>query len=157
VFDQMPGTWQNIQASRARGLEFSSQAKLASWLSLSGNYTRMWTRVTRSYEPDSLYDGVGQDLPLRPGNSGAASLAIAKKRWRLQTGAVLVGERQESDMFGVTRARGYQSVYAAGSFRLNRNVVPFLRVENALDSHYQEILGYPALSRSVHGGLRLEW
>ena len=157
VFDQIPGTWQNIQASRARGLEFSSQAKLASWLSLWGNYTRMWTRVTRSYEPDSLYDGVGQELPLRPGNSGAASVSVTPKRWRVQMGAVLVGERQDSDLFGVTRSRGYQSVYAAGSFRLNRNVVPFLRVENALDSHYQEILGYPAPTRSAYGGLRFQW
>jgi outer membrane cobalamin receptor len=117
----------------------------------------MWTRVTRSYEPDSLYDGVGQELPLRPGNSGAASVSVTPKRWRVQMGAVLVGERQDSDLFGVTRSRGYQSVYAAGSFRLNRNVVPFLRIENALDSHYQELLGYPAPSRSAYGGLRFQW
>jgi len=36
-------------------------------------------------------------------------------------------------------------------------VAPFLRIENLLNSRYQEILGYPALSRSIHGGLRLQW
>ena len=157
VFAQMPSTWQNIEASRARGLEFSAQGRLAPWLSLAGNYTRMWTRITRSNSPDSLFNGTGQELPRRPGNSGAVSLSLTPKRWWLQTGAVLVGERQDQDLFGVTRSRGYQNVYAAGSLRLNRNVVPFLRVENLLNSRYQEILGYPALSRSAHGGLRVEW
>jgi outer membrane receptor protein involved in Fe transport len=157
VFAQIPSTWQNVEASRARGLEFSMQAKPASWLSLAGNYTRMWTRITRSNSPDSLFNGTGQELARRPGNSGAVSVSLTRKRWWLQTGAVLVGERQDLDLFGVTRSRGYQNVYATGSLRLSRNVVPFLRVENLLNSRYQEILGYPALSRSVHGGLRLEW
>ena len=126
--------------------------------SFSGNYTRMGTRITRSNSPNSLFNGTGQELPRRAGNSGAVSIALTPKRWWMQAGATLVGERQDTDVwFGATRNRGYQSVYAAGSFRLNRNVVPFLRVENALNSHYQEILGYPALSRSVNGGLRLEW
>jgi outer membrane cobalamin receptor len=157
VFSQFPSTWQNIEASRARGLEFTAQGRLASWISLSGNYTKMWTRITLSNSPDSLFNGAGQELPRRAGNSGALSLALTPKRWWLQTGATLVGERQDQDLFGVTRNRGYQSVYATGSFRLNRNVTPFLRIENLLNSRYQEILGYPALSRGIHGGLRLEW
>jgi vitamin B12 transporter len=157
VFAQIPSTWQNIEASRARGLEFSAEAKVAPAVLLSGNYMRMWTRVARSNSPNSLFNGAGQELPRRPGNSGAVSIAVTPRRWWFQTGATLVGERQDQDLFGVTRCRGYQTVYAAGSFRLRRNLVPFVRVENLLNSHYQEILGYPALSRSVNGGVRLEW
>ena len=72
--------------------------------------------------------------------------------------AVLIGERQDSDyVLGVTRNPGYQNVYLAGSCRLSRHVSPFVRAENLLNSRYQEALGYAALSRSITGGIRLEW
>lgn len=157
AFTQTPSTWQNIEASRARGLEFTAQGRVASWISVNGNYTRMWTRITASSSPNALFNGTGQELPRRAGNSGAASIALTPRRWSLQAGAVLVGERQDTDLFGVTRNRGYQNVYAAGSLRVHRNVVPFVRVENLLNDRYEEVLGYPTLSRGVHGGLRLEW
>ncbi len=157
AFTQTPSTWQNIEASRARGLEFAAQGRLASWISVNGNYTRMWTRITKSSSPNALFNGTGQELPRRPGNSGAASITLTPRRWSLQAGSVLVGERQDTDLFGVTRNRGYQNVYAAGSLRVHRNVVPFVRVENLLNDRYEEILGYSTLSRGVHGGLRLEW
>jgi vitamin B12 transporter len=117
----------------------------------------MWTRITRSDSPNSLFTGVGQELARRPGNSAALAVTFAPRRWTVQTGAVLVGERQDTDLFGVTRNRGYQTVYAAGSFRLTRNLVPFARVENLTNERYEEVLGYPALSRNAHGGLRFEW
>ena len=152
-----PSTWRNVEASRARGLELAAQARLPWRLSLAGHYTRMWTRITRSSSPNSLFTGVGQELARRPGNSGAVSVSMAPGRWWLQAGAVLVGERQDTDLFGVTRNRGYQHVYATAGVRLNRRVTPFLRVGNLLNSRYQEVLGYSAQSRSVVGGARLEW
>jgi vitamin B12 transporter len=150
-------TWQNVEASWARGLEFSAQAKVARLVMLSGNYTRLWTRITNSYSPASLFTGIGQELARRPGNSGSVSMSLTPKKFWFQTGAVFVGERQDTDLFGTTRNRGYQSVYAAGSLRLNRHVTPFLRVDNLLNSHFEEILGYANLSRSATGGLRLGW
>ncbi len=152
-------TWLNIQASRARGFEFSSRMKIAPWLTASGGYTRMWTRITRSNTPDSFFYGVGQEIARQPGNAGTVSVTLAPRRWTLQAGAILVGERQDPDpyVFGVTRNRGYQNVYATGSFRIDRHFTPFVRAANLLDQNYSEVLGYPALSRTVYGGLRLEW
>ncbi len=152
-----PSTWQNIEASRARGLEFSGEGKIAPFLRISGAYTRMWTRITRSNSPNSLFTGIGQELPRRAGNAGSVSLSLTPRRWTIQAGAVLVGERQDTNLFGATRNPGYQNVYASGSVRLSRNVVPFLRADNLLDRRYEEVLGYPALRRNIHGGLRLLW
>jgi vitamin B12 transporter len=152
-----PSTWQNVEASRARGLELSAQARFARYFSISGNYTRMWTRITRSSSPNSLFTGVGQELARRPGNSAAFSVSVAPKRWWFQAGAVLVGERQDTDLFGVTRNPGYQNVQAGGAYRLNRHLTPFLRADNLLNARYQEVLGYPTLSRSIYGGVRFQW
>jgi outer membrane cobalamin receptor len=152
-------TWENINASRARGLEFSTRGRINRLLSVSGSYTHLWTRIITSSTPDSIFTGVGQELPHRAGNSGALSFTLAPRRWTLQAGAILVGERQDPDqyMFGVSRNRGYQNVYATGSFRLTKNLVPYLRAGNLLNQHYQEVLGYPAALRTVNGGVRFEW
>ncbi|MGD0014714.1 MAG: TonB-dependent receptor, partial [Bryobacteraceae bacterium] len=152
-----PATWQNIQASRARGLEFSAQGRITALVSVAGAYTRMWTRVTRSNSPNTLYASVGQELPRRPGNSAALSLSLTPRRWMLHAGATLVGERQDTNLFGVTRNPGYQNVWVSGSLRLTKGLAPFVRAENLLNRYYEEVLGYPAARRSIHGGLRFEW
>lgn len=151
------GTWQNIQSSRARGLEFSGRARLAGSLTLTAAYTHLWTRIIRSNTPTSPFYGVGQELARRPGNSGSLSLAFVPRRWWFTAGAILVGERQDADLLGVSRNPGYQNVYAAGSYRLSRHVSPFLRADNLLNSRYQEALGYSSLSRGIAGGMRVEW
>jgi outer membrane cobalamin receptor len=151
------GTWDNVDAGWARGLEFSTQAKVWKWVSASVNHTRLWSRVTRSNVPNSLTTGVGQELPRRPGNSGAATLTVAPRGWMLQGGAMWFGERQDSDVFGVTRSAPYQVAYAASSWRWGRHAIPFVRCDNLANSRYQETPGYSSLSRTVRGGVRVEW
>jgi outer membrane cobalamin receptor len=151
------GSWENLQASRARGLEFSGQARLVKHVTVGTAYTRLWTRVVGSSSPTSSYNGIGEELGRRPGNSGSAWLSITAQRWWFQAGGVFVGERQDTDFLGVTRNPGYQNVYAGGSYRVNRHVVPFVRTENLLNARYFEVLGYQALSRTMKGGLRFEW
>lgn len=152
------GSWENIESSRSRGLEFSGKAKLTTYITAAGTYTRLWTRIIHSSAPDSPFTGVGQELGRRPGNSGSISVSIAPRRWWFQAGAILVGERQDSDFWlGVNRNSGYQNVYATGSFRLTPHVSPYLRADNLLNARYQEALGYSSLSRSLRGGIRAEW
>ena len=69
-----------------------------------------------------------------------------------------MGERQDADFtFGANRNPGYENVYAAASFDLNKYVTPVIRIDNLLNERYEEVLGYTALSRSVIGGLRIRW
>ncbi len=68
------GSWRNVDASRARGLELSGRARLSGSVTLTAAYTRLWTRVIRSGSPASPFYAVGQELARRPGNSGSLSL-----------------------------------------------------------------------------------
>ncbi len=69
-----------------------------------------------------------------------------------------MGERQDSDYYlGVNSNPGYQNVYATGGYRLSQHLTPFFSADNLLNSRYQEVLGYSSLSRSVRGGVRVEW
>ena len=153
----MWGSWDNIGASWAKGVEFSSRLRVAKFVTLNGAYTLLYTRITDSTQPQSLTNGIGQELTRRPKHTGSVSISVAPRRWSFVAGARLMGEMQDTDFLGVTRNPGYQNVYAGGSFRVNQHVTPFLRADNLLNSRYEEALGYSSLSRALRGGLRLEW
>jgi hypothetical protein len=36
-------------------------------------------------------------------------------------------------------------------------VMPYFRMDNALNERYQEVLGYASLTRSAIGGVRVSW
>jgi outer membrane cobalamin receptor len=71
----------------------------------------------------------------------------------------MVGERREDDfVFSlINHNPGYEDVFASASWKATRHVEPYLRVGNALNERYQEVLGYSSLSRAVIGGVHLTW
>lgn len=149
-----PGTWENVDQSWARGAEASASFRVTHAIAVRGGYTRLYTRITSSIDPTEI----GQELLRRPRNSGSVSIELTPRRWTIVAGARFVGERQDNDYaFGVNRNPGYQYVFADASYQATRRVTPFLRLQNALDQQYQEVLGYPALSRNITGGLRIAW
>ncbi len=149
-------SWQNVEASYARGVETSVQARLPANILVMGAYMWLDTRITSSASPESSTTGIGEELVHRPRNSGSVSLAITPRRWSFVLGGRFVGERQDSDFtFGVTRNPGYQFVYASASYKAAKHVTPLLRVDNLLNERYEDVLGYQALSRSIIGGVRI--
>ena len=151
-------TWQNVQASWARGLETSAQARLAKSIFIQASYMRLYTRITSSASSPSSPTGIGQPLLRRPGNSGAVSIAVTPKRWSLVMGGRFMGVRNDIDnSFQVARNPNYENFYASASYDVTRHVTPLLRLDNLLNESYQEALGYPALSRSIIGGVRIHW
>jgi outer membrane cobalamin receptor len=125
---------------------------------IRGEYTRLYTRITKSTSPNDPVTGIGRELIHRARNSGAVSLSLTPRKWSLVAGGRFVGERQDADFnFGVNRNPGYQDVFLSASYQATRHLAPVLRVENLLDARYEEVLGFTALSRSVVGGLRVSW
>lgn len=159
VFDSSrnPSTWSNIDRSWARGVEIAGTARPWRFVELNAAYTRLYTRITRT-NSTNIYSGVGEELPRRPRNSASAWISIAPRRWTLLAGGRFIGERQDTDfVFGVTRNPGYGNLYASGSYQLTNHVAPFLLIDNLANERYQEVLGYPALTRNAIGGVRISW
>ncbi len=151
-------SFQNIQAGWARGLETSVQTKLARNVSINASYMRLYTRVTASNTSPSSPTGIGQQLIRRAPNSGSLSLAATPRRWSFVIGGRFMGERHDIDRnFQVSRNPGFENIYASASYQVTKHLTPVLRLDNLLNENYQEVLGYPALSRSVIGGLRVHW
>lgn len=153
-----PSTWQNIEKSWARGLELSGSAKVTGILQVSGAYTRLYTRIVNSVDPESPFIGIGRELLRRPRDSGSLTVSFTPRHFTVLAGARFIGERQDNDfLFGINRNPGFQSVFFSGSWQATRHLAPFLRIDNLAGERYEEALGYSNLSRSATGGLRLTW
>jgi vitamin B12 transporter len=151
-------TWENIEASWARGIETSAQAHVSNNIFVTGAYMRLYTRITASTTPTSSDTGIGDPLVRRPRNSGSLSIAVTPRHWSFAIGGSFVGERQDADFtFGVTRNPGYENIYASASYDIAKHFTPILKVDNLLNERYEEVLGYQALSRGILGGVRIHW
>jgi vitamin B12 transporter len=73
-----------------------------------------------------------------------------------------VGRRPDRDfLFGeipaVNYAAGYARFDASGYYAIDRHVTAYLNLENLLDQHYNEVVGYPALRFNFRAGLRFRF
>jgi vitamin B12 transporter len=145
----------NTDLSRARGVNFSSTARLTRWLSLNGNYSFDDSRVLRSPNSTPDFQPPGAHLLRRPVNSGNLWLNANLRRLNFNLAAYFSGVRTDSDFdgFGINRNPGYARFDVATSYLIRRGLSVYGRVTNLLDKQYQDAIGFPALGRDVRVGM----
>jgi vitamin B12 transporter len=138
--------------SRRRGVEASGEWRPLPGLRLNGSYTFLDAR-----EPRLSGAAVTPQEVRRPRHS--ASFYGDYRTDRLTVGASLayVGRRRDIDFDSFTPVRLDDYVLAGAriAYALTSRVEVFGRVENALGSEYQDVVGYATAGRTVHAGLRL--
>lgn len=143
------GQYQNVNRSMAHGAESRLVGRLSSRVLLSSSYT---------YTSSQYLTGSSQGLPLlrRPKHSGSVLFNYLGRRWGADLGGSFVGRRADSDFlgFGINHAAGYARVDLGGWYAVNSRVTAYANIENALSAHYNEVVGYPALTANVRAGLR---
>jgi outer membrane cobalamin receptor len=156
-FDPFEGTYVNLAHTRAQGLELAVEARPVSELALFGQYTFTDGEILESpADFDPVY-AAGQPLLRRPRHLGSLTAQLSLARWSAGLTLVHVGERADSDFvgLGLTTNPAYTRLDARLRLRLAGALEAFLVGEDLTDAEYQEALGYPALGRSLRGGLRL--
>ena len=83
-------------------------------------------------------------------------LNYAASKWGGNLGGSFVGRRPDSDFsgLGIDHAPGYARVDVGGWYKIHPRVTAYANVGNALNRHYQEVVGYPALRANFRAGLR---
>jgi outer membrane cobalamin receptor len=156
-YDPFVGTYKNLGKTRARGVEVAFEAAPISALRLSAEYTYLDGKILVSTTDFDPVYAVGRSLLRRPKHQ--ASLMAEGEAGRFSASATmsLVGRRADSDFLGMglEENAGYARLDARVRTRVGRGLEVFLATENLLDRKYMEVLGYPALGRSVRVGLRL--
>ena len=138
------GYYDNIERSYAEGAELQWALRLASSLSLQGNYTRL----------KAIDELSGYDLARRPRSTGTLSLRWQPAAgWSLGAAAQYTGARFD-DAFESTPLPGYTllSLYAAHVLAGHCSV--YGRVENLADRQYEPVAGYGAAGRTFALGVR---
>jgi outer membrane receptor protein involved in Fe transport len=133
------------------------EARPQPYLHLLGDYTYLDGRILESPSGFDPVYAVGQPLLRRPRHQGSLTAQVGFPRGSAAATLVRVGERADSDFvgLGLTRAAPYTRLDVRARVRVAGPVEAFVVAENLLDAEYQEVLGYPALGRSVRAGLRL--
>jgi outer membrane cobalamin receptor len=150
------GQYQNIDESMAHGAEVQFTGKLSSRLSLTSAYVYTSSQIlVQPFAFDPLHQP-GQPLLRRPKHAGNFLLTYLGSRWGANLGGSFVGRRPDSDFLGfnITHAAGYARVDLGGWYAINSRVTAYANVENALNDHYNEVVGYPALTANFRAGLR---
>jgi len=155
------GQYFNVNKSLAHGAEAEVQGKVHSNLTFVTAYTYTSTQIlqaplcTPANFCDPIYDA-GNPLLRRPRHSANALLSYAIKRWGGDLGGSFVGRRPDSDFLGydVNHAPGYVRVDAAAWYAMNSRVSTYINVDNLLDRHYEEVVGYPAMGANFRAGMR---
>jgi len=86
----------------------------------------------------------------------SALVDYLESRWGANLGASFVGRRPDSDFesFGFPHAAAYTLVNVGVWREINSHITAYAAVGNVLNQHYNEVLGYPALTANFRAGLR---
>ena len=152
----------NLANSRAHGVEFSARLRPARWIFVAGSYTRLKTEILSLN--GTLIDAprpfrVGQELVRRPADSGAVVATFSRGRITADAtgyfrGSVLDVEPAFGAANGLFRNPGYANMGINLNCALGRGLTAYGNLRNALDRHYEEVLGYPSPRLNFVAGLK---
>ncbi len=127
---------QNLNRVRMDGLELEAHLTPIDGLRLSGT----WTYTNARQEPSKV------KLTRIPKHTVGLNVGYDfLKRWRLNVNATLVGDRRESPGTSFEqRTKHYAKLDGMLSCQVTKVFQVYGHIENLLDQHYSEVLGFPS-------------
>jgi vitamin B12 transporter len=142
-------SYANIGRATTYGVESFASLALSDRLALRADYT--WT-IARD-------DVASQELLRRPKNKASvAATWQASRRLRLAATLVYVGAWVDGNRdFSIPRlmASPYATVNVSGDYDLGHGVTLFARIDNLLDRHYEDPVGFDKPGLGAYGGVRV--
>jgi vitamin B12 transporter len=150
------GQYVNINRSMAHGAEVELKGRLTNRLSFDGAYNYTSTQILQAPFAFDTFHSTGHALIRRPKHSGSLLLTYLGNRWGGSLAGSFVGRRPDSDFlgFGFDHAAGYARLDLGAWYAITTRITPYFNVENALNKHHEEVLGYPALGINFRAGMR---
>jgi vitamin B12 transporter len=153
------GSFFNTDKARADGANSTIEIKATNWLRILGNYTYDDSKVLAAPNAFDPALAPGNRLFKRPLHSAdlIANAHFGRMNWNV--GTYYVGRRTDSDFdgLGITSDGSYVRVDLANSIELGHGLSTEARVQNMLNRHYSDAVGYPALRLNYMVGMRYRW
>lgn len=142
----------NLANSRAQGAEFSARFRPTRWMSVAGSYTLLDSEILSlrgSADLAPKYFAVGQPLQRRPRHSGTMVATFSRGKFSANVTGYFRGKDLDVEPnFGPAYGLFYNPGFANFGFNVNyalpRGVTLYGNLRNALNSHYEEALGFPS-------------
>jgi len=148
LVDFSPQVFRLVNRSQAmtKGIELASMLALNDRLSVGGHLSYLAWELNPSTEPL-------RDVPRWRGGLNATWKITP--RWAAMAESLWVGPRFnfQVPVPSQTTVGGYSTTNLSGSYDLGHSVTAFLRVDNLLDSHFHEFIGFPNPGITVRAGL----
>ena len=143
----------NINEAETNGVEVFATAKLFDGLTVKSNYTYLNARDKSENTPD-----YNQKLVRRPENKAGLYVSYTWNNLaNINIDVMYVGKRDELDFATYPATRIVMSDYFLINLAAYYNLLTFIRlqgrIENLLDSQYEEIYGYGTAGLSFYGGI----
>jgi vitamin B12 transporter len=151
------GTFFNTNLARARGADFSVEARITRWLSASGNYMYDSTRtLSAPSDPSDLDPNYlpGSRLLRRPVHSGNFMLNANYRRMNWNLSGYFTGQRFDYNFPGQIINPGYALINLAAAYNVAHGFSVYGRIANLANKQYQEVYGFPALGREFRIGVK---
>ena len=179
------GAYVNSSSYTAKGVETSAEALVMARLRLMASYTFMDAEVTDSFASSALQPAINPSIPdvsigafsplvgqrpfRRPTHSGSLMASYTQGAGQITLSVYVSGKRDGSTFlsdafFGNSMLlpnrdleAAYQKVDLGGAYQVHPRLTLFVSSENLLDRTYESSFGFPALPRTVRGGVALSF
>jgi vitamin B12 transporter len=146
VFDNATYAFANIGRARTQGIEVALSHDIVPALNAAISYTYLDTNEEATSKP----------LLRRPRNSG--SVVLTWRSGAVDTSLVTLHSGRRDDIlpiapFARVNDRAHTTLDANVQMHLER-ITPYVKIENATDTKYQEVRGYPSPRRRAIVGVR---
>jgi vitamin B12 transporter len=150
------GQYVNVNKSIAHGAEVQLHGRPLSRVSFDVAYTYTSAQILQAPFAFDPLVAAGQPLIRRPKHSGNLLLTYLGNHWGGNVGGSFMGRRPDSDFlgFGFNHAAGYARLDLDCWRDITSRMTLYANLENALNKHYEEVVGYPALRISFRAGMR---
>lgn len=147
VFDPATFIFANIGRAKSDGLELGYERRVV---------RQFYTAISYTYLHSDDDESTGKRLLRRPKHSGSASLGYT--RGAVDTNLTVIRSGAREDILPIApysriSNKGYTTLDANVQWHFGR-LVPFVRLENATNQHYEEVKGYPSPGRRAIVGIR---
>lgn len=146
----------NVDTAKANGAEFIVETAPTTGLKFTAAYTYLNTQITKSSSPPGSVFATGNSLFRRPRHSGSLGATWNWRKLTANSTLTYVGRRADNDFAGFdppfTSDPSYIRLDFAWTYRVTKRFSYVGIITNALDRHYMEALGYPALPIAFRTG-----
>lgn len=145
-FSPLTAKFANINKAKIRGAEMNCDWEIFKGLNWRTAYTYL-------YSQDIQY---GRALLRRPRHVLTTSILLHNPKFTLAAEMAYVGKRLDYDelLWSVSEIRSFNHFDFMLNIPLLKKIDVFCRISNAFNSHFEEVLGYPAPLRRILLGIK---